>query len=78
MAGASSVEANWTDEFSHRNDLTDMTLEKFKMWTIPSLIPYLKEREWRVSGNKEHLVTRAFSVWEIKAAVVISKKGKGY
>ena len=59
---------------SHRNDLTDMTLEKFKMWTVPNLKSYLRERDYRVSGTKEYLVARAFSAWEMKAPAVISQQ----
>ena len=49
-----------------------MILEKFKMWTVPSLKSYLRERDYMVSGNKEHLIAGAFSVWEMEAPVVFS------
>ena len=68
MASVSSVEDNWTVRMSHRND---MTLEKFKMWTVPNLKSYLRERDYRVSGTKEYLVAWAFSAWEMKAPVVV-------
>ena len=42
------------------------------MWTVPSLKSYLRERDYKVSGNKEHFVARAFSVWEMKAPAVFS------
>ena len=62
---------------SHRNDLTDITLEKFKMWTVPNLKSYLRERDYRVSCTKEYLVARAFSAWEMKAPAVISQQERG-
>ena len=53
-----------------------MTLEKFKMWTVPNLKSYLRERErdYRVRGTKEYLVARAFSALEMKAPAVISQQ----
>ena len=81
MASLSLVEANRSVMMSHRNDLIDMMLQKFKMWTILKVKSYLREREreFMVRGTKEYLIAREFSALEMKTPVVISQqKGKGY
>lgn len=46
-------------------DLQDMSLDKFSMWTIPSLKDFLKKKGMQTSGvNKQTLVARAFCAWE--------------
>ncbi|CAH1233134.1 Hypp606 [Branchiostoma lanceolatum] len=34
------------------------------MWTVAALQDFLKARGWRITGNKDLLVARAFSAWE--------------
>ena len=47
-------------------DLTDMTMDKFKMWKVGALKDYLSKKSFRTTGNKETLVARAFTAWENK------------
>ena len=47
-------------------DLTDMTLDKFKMWKVGALKDYLPKKAIKVTGNKEDLAARCFIAWENK------------
>ena len=47
----------------------EMTLELFSHWDIKALQSYLERRVWNKIGNKETLVTRAFTAWELKVPV---------
>ena len=51
-----------------------MTLQKLKMWIVPNLKSYIRERDYSVSGTEEHLIARAFSAWQMKAPVFIPQQ----
>ena len=47
-------------------DVTDMTIDKFKMWKVAALKDFLSKKGLNSSGNKELLVARAFCAYENK------------
>ncbi|XP_046333004.2 uncharacterized protein LOC124115889 [Haliotis rufescens] len=52
-------------------DLSDMSLEKFLLWTVTSLKAFLSLRKKSVEGNHDELVARSFIAWEEKTPVNI-------
>ncbi|XP_052777885.1 uncharacterized protein LOC128215218 [Mya arenaria] len=46
------------------DDLSEMTVEKFKMWSLHAIKVYLSRRKKPVDGNLDELSARAFCAWE--------------
>ena len=47
-------------------DIDDMSIEKFKFWTVLSLKDFLRRKTLSGIGNKEMLVARSFAAFEMK------------
>ncbi|KAH3817671.1 uncharacterized protein LOC127882165 [Dreissena polymorpha] len=50
-------------------DLNDMTLDKFKLWSVNALRVYLSLRKKSITGNFDEIAARAFIAWEENIAV---------
>ncbi|WAR01053.1 hypothetical protein MAR_025425 [Mya arenaria] len=46
------------------DDLSEMTIKKFKMWSLHVIKVYLSRRKKPVDGNLDELSARAFCAWE--------------
>ncbi|XP_045161885.2 uncharacterized protein LOC123526703 [Mercenaria mercenaria] len=46
------------------DDLSDMTLDKFRLWSVHALKVFLSHRKRSVNGTFDELSARAFCVWE--------------